>query len=560
MHPIANWREERFMRKVCLILLVAGLVPVLAGPGFAWQGRMGGMGDPYGLVDDESDFLVLPSRIAEDRGVRYYGDARFLLRDVRDLNWSARQSGPIRVSGTELRGFHLAGDWSASGSSWDYGTLVGAAFPAGAGRLGVFFDYRGQTGDFDGKQGLFAGFPGTGNRLAASSAFDMEAGTDDFNLRVVYGQAVGGELSIGGEIQVAHRREENRYRNVLSGLTVNDAVLDIGVALQNDFLGELYPFMKPFDSTSWEVLFKGGMEGRLGPARVGMDVHGGPVFGGDNTLDHAGVVSAGALALENAFRLKGDVSGWQAGGDIWVRYPCSDTVSLPFSLRVNYREKTRDGRGAGDFAIRIDPSIATHSMGWEYGHTETNLDIEAGGGIDVQVSRDLEVASGLYYSFIRGRERLDFAAMPGIVVFDDPVVIGLSDDPFPRTTQHLVKLKVAAERKLGSSRLRGGITAFGGRVSEEYAFSLGAPSLFGVTLLSGGGSLEGSTWGIMGAFGAGMQFQGCTVEPFIQAGYQAFSLDGDGRTRALDALIVVPWALEKNRNEALVGAGVSVAF
>jgi len=34
---------------------------------FAWQGRMAGMNDPYGLVQDESDMLIHPVMIMTGR-------------------------------------------------------------------------------------------------------------------------------------------------------------------------------------------------------------------------------------------------------------------------------------------------------------------------------------------------------------------------------------------------------------------------------------------------------------------------------------------------------------
>ena len=43
------------------------------------------MGDPFGLVADESDYLIHPAKIANGQGVRFYGDYRFTYTGV--TNW-----------------------------------------------------------------------------------------------------------------------------------------------------------------------------------------------------------------------------------------------------------------------------------------------------------------------------------------------------------------------------------------------------------------------------------------------------------------------------------------
>ena len=61
------------MKKGFFTLMVLSLlVCALAGVSQAWQRRMGGMGDPYGLVADESDFLIHPATIAAGEGIRFY--------------------------------------------------------------------------------------------------------------------------------------------------------------------------------------------------------------------------------------------------------------------------------------------------------------------------------------------------------------------------------------------------------------------------------------------------------------------------------------------------------
>ncbi len=560
--------------KIALVLFLPLLAALLGGVAFAWEGRMGGMGDPYGLVSDESDYLILPSKIADGKGVEYYATGRFLYHDVTDWNWSGKLAGAIQIGNLRLGGVDADGKWSSSGNLFDYSTTIGAAFPAGAGRMGIFFNYTGRRGDFTGNQNLFGGITfddGTSDTLSARSRYSMDNSLDNFNLRVIYGQPIGCDLQAGGEIQIAYQQDQNKTFNSLRGVSVNGVPLD-GVNLswdqQNDFLGELFPFMMPYDSSYWEILFKGGLEGKVGPAWLGMDVRGGPIFGGDNKWSYgeAFSVTSGdtSVIAENGFKLKGDVSGWRVGGDVWVRYPCTETVSLPFSLRVDYREKTRDGDGVGDTLFGISTGqisfVALGNPLWQYSNTEKNFDLEVGGGVDIQVTKDTKVAAGLYYDFIQSKEQLSLGVDTGLFVnATDTLVLNLTDGEFPQITENLVKFKLAAEKNLASWVLRGGFTAFGGAVTEDYSATFYTPQLSGVRLLSNHASIDGTTWGILGSIGASTKIQGFTIEPFIQAGYQQYSVDGPGKTDII-GLIDIPWALTKDKDEALVGAGFSITF
>jgi hypothetical protein len=71
-------------KKNSFILICGFLVLFLSTICHGFQGRMAGMGDPYGLVEDESDFLIHPSKVAKGEGIRYYGSYRFNYRDVKD--------------------------------------------------------------------------------------------------------------------------------------------------------------------------------------------------------------------------------------------------------------------------------------------------------------------------------------------------------------------------------------------------------------------------------------------------------------------------------------------
>ncbi len=61
------------MRKNLLILTIVMIsIFIVFGTSSAWQGRMAGMDDPYGLVQDESDMLIHPAMIMNSSGTRFY--------------------------------------------------------------------------------------------------------------------------------------------------------------------------------------------------------------------------------------------------------------------------------------------------------------------------------------------------------------------------------------------------------------------------------------------------------------------------------------------------------
>ena len=552
------------------LLLAILMVTALSSGAFAWEGRMSGMGDPYGLVPDESDFLTLPTKILDGSGVKYYGDARFTYHDMLDLNWSGRLNGSPSVLGTSYDGLKARGAWNSSGNLWDYSTQIGATLPAGAGRLGFFFKYTGQRGDYDGTQSLFGSVSGLGS-ASVLSPYSMRSDSDNYDFRIIYGQPLGCDLRIGGEVQVAYQTETNKYQSSLGSLSVTDdsgnpvGLPALTMQMNNDFIGEFYPAMLPYDDSYWEMLFKTGIEGNFGPAWIGMDVRGGPLLGGDNTWKQSasGSASEGGVtySASEAYRLKGDVTGWKLGGDFWVRYPISQTLSLPFSVKVDYLDKNRDGSGTGNLSWSDGGSSNTISgYGWDYQNTEKKLSIEAGGGVEKQVSTDLMVAAGLYYDFIHNKQSLGLALDPGVDVLDDSLIVTWDNSACPTLTEHLVKMKLLAEQKMGSYTLRGGLAAFGGPVTEDYSSSLGTPLLGGITVLKNTGSLDGTTWGVTGSFGATAKVFGVVVEPFVQAGYQEYDISGPGSTNALGSVAYVPWSLDRTTREVSAGGGFSVLF
>src|SRR4030042_1663741 len=121
---------KRFVFFMGLLVLVF----VFSGVSYAWQGRMGGMGDPFGLLADESDYLIHPAKIAKGEGVRFYGDYRFTHTGV--MNWDY-DVNVFNSGGLLLRSYR----YNTSGDEQAHDSLLGLAFPLGPGRMGLFFNY-----------------------------------------------------------------------------------------------------------------------------------------------------------------------------------------------------------------------------------------------------------------------------------------------------------------------------------------------------------------------------------------------------------------------------------
>ena len=132
-------------KHIMVVALVPLLVIALAGVSQAWQGQMD---EPYGLLQDESDFLIHPSEIAQGEGIGFYGDYRFPYTDAMD---------------------------------WDYAL---DRLDAPLWRVGVFFAYDGMRSDFDADEDC--------SDTSTVGEYDL---TKEF-------------YKVGGEGQIAYRQEE----------------------------------------------------------------------------------------------------------------------------------------------------------------------------------------------------------------------------------------------------------------------------------------------------------------------------------------------------------------
>jgi len=497
-------------KRILFFMILPVFVFALAGVSYGWQGRMGGMGDPYGLIPDESDFLIHPAKIAKGEGVKFYGHYRFLYTGVTD--WD------VDVDGAEASDF--------SGNELRHNALLGAAFPLGPGRMGLFFTYEGRRGDFDADE--VTGFAG--------EVFELTDDLDNFALRLIYGLPVG-SFKLGAEVGFAYRQDKKELFDYATDMSYGF----VNLHMSEDFLlNLLIPPFVPYDSAYWEIPMRLGVEGKIGPLDLEFTLHGGYIVSGANTLrqeiqDPVGVV-------DDAIDMDGDVGGWRIGGDLWLRYPLTDSLTLPLLVRADYGEKTRDGDGS---------FLGAPDIFLDYKHKETGLDLAIGGGLDKELAKGTRVAGGIYYNYLRHTE--DVSTM----IFDTGVFeVGLDFSDWPMLTEHRATLRLAGEHEFSPMvALRMGLEGFYGWATQDLTFSLLFPTDTGTIDISS----HGSHWGIGASVGGSIRFKPITLEPFVNAGYQSLDLSGDGGEFD-NGVLMGTFGRDDTRNQWYVGGGLSILF
>jgi hypothetical protein len=499
-------RKEEIMKRHMLVLVILLiLVLALAGVAQAGQGRMGGMNDPYGLVQDESDFLIHPAKIAKGEGVRFYGYYLFTYTDV--MEWDSD------IEYYDAGGLDFWDNFDLSGDEYGHNALVGAAFPLGPGRMGLFFTYAGKRGDYSGSW-----------IWADDYSLDFASGLDDFALRLLYGLPVGG-INLGAEVQAAYRHEKQEYSEISWW---GEEYFNPSFYWWNwdDFWvpSHLPIGFFPHESSYWDVLLKGSAEFALGPADVEFVLRGGLIVPGDNEWVSEVYDYGPPDTLDWYEDMDGDVEGWQIGGDLWVRYPLGGGVALPFLVRIDYQEKTRDG----DVAT-WNPPTDPYPGEWSSNHKirEKSLELEAGGGLDMEIGAGTRIAGGIYYNYLQRQENRSYngTQMPVYPYYYN------TDFQNPDLTEHQVLVRFAGEHEFSPLfTLRGGLNAFYGWVTlnSSYNYFSNDLALPWGWLWWQDSTATGSHWGIGGSVGGTISLNGFALEPFVKGGYQHLDLDGDG--------------------------------
>jgi len=525
------------------ILMICFLVLSLAGLAHGWQGRMEGMGNPYGLVQDESDFLIHPFGIANGEGLKFYGGYSFKYRGVLDWDYTLTTYNP----GTTI----LREQWPfrGSGDEYNHDALVGAAFPLGDGRMGLFFNYVGKRGDFSGSENEYD------NGSTFFHEYDLKSNTDAFTLRLLYGLPIGsikveglpkGIFKFGGEIALAYRNDENKSffnRDIGGGSRIFKENTPFGEWQESR---NLLPFEFPYDSHYWEVFLKASLGGTFGPASFAFTPKVGFIFGGDNRLDHERVIYP--AGIYSSIEMDSGVSGWSVESDFWLRYALSKDLSLPFLAKIEFQKKTWDGSGDG-FGLLYQGQL------FDYKAKESSFCAEIGGGLDKEFLKGTRIAAGFYYAYLH--DRYGYAILrtpPGIPNFD------LDQPDYPSHKEHQLILKVIGEKEFSPLfSIRMGINLFYGWVKENFNASkngsLPQPRWFDDNI-----SLNGGHWGIGLSLGGTVKFQRYNIEPFFNLGYQKQDLNGDGE-RITNAL---PYnrslEMDKLTKDWSIGGGFSIKF
>ena len=135
----------------------------------------------------------------------------------------------------------------------------------------------------------------------------------------------------------------------------------------------------------------------------------------------------------------------------------------------------------------------------------------------------------------------------GAIVTDD-----YSD--YPASTEHRVLVLFAGERELSAAAsLRMGLNLFYGWVGEDFVYTYTTTG----TNFTDNISSDGNRWGIGASVGGTFVFKDFTLEPFLSAGWQDLSLDGDGTTTGAFTGL---YKMDKSRSEWFIGGGFSVLF
>lgn len=518
------------LQKKWMWLLLASLIFAAGGESSAFEGRMAGMADPYGLVYDDSDFLIHPSRITDGQGVSYYGYYKFTYTDVSGWSW--------KTPDTLLYGY--ADHTGISGDRYDHDALVGTAFPVGKGRLGLFFNYTGTRSDYSGDY-----------KLLGWTGWNVSSDADNFAFRAVYGLPLGGSVKFGAEAQLSYHTGVASTLRTYSDATSIESLLN--------YPWDNFPTIRPYDYSYWEYQLKAGLQGDIGPVTFGATVRGGSIFSGDNEIYCLRTASTASSVTGYFEDLKGGVEGYNVGSDIWLRYPVNERLALPFLLKIDYLEKSYTGGPTRYYYdSTADSILSLVPTNWvdTYRNDMDLLKIEVGGGVDYTCPSGLKLAAGLYYDFIKTDDDVY-----GIYNYDDGTSEFTSLDLFtsyPAATEHQIKLRLAAEKPLCPEYvLRAGLEAFHGWVNEDYTYSTGViyPSGSSNFYPSITGSLSGSRWGILGSIGMTARLRGVEIEPFIQGGWQQLSVDDPGAV-VYDTVL----RLKREYECSVVAAGLAIKF
>ncbi|HEX2966134.1 MAG TPA: hypothetical protein VHO84_10120 [Syntrophorhabdaceae bacterium] len=469
----------------------------------AWTGRMAGMGNPYGLVEDESDFLFHPALITQGKGIALYGDLGF---SYNKLKWSG--------SSTFAEFLSEGGDVGSNaidvkGHEWVANTRLGITFPAYSGRMGVFLGYSGNTlskGKYTGSNSTDFDYTYT-NDLPQSHKYTNETASFP-EFRFIYAQPLNGKLKLGGEFGITYREEK-----LESSFSAGDDTISNFSPFMNHS-GQVYmvPFQVPYNSKYWDATLKGSVETQIGPSTLSFTPYYGTIIDGRNRFDYNASLYD---SYNDNIMAKGSIHGWRVGGELWWRFPVSSNSTVPVLLRVERGSKKRTGTSNGSLDGYDVSAIDTYV----FSSRERNLTIEFGPGINALIGNGNRVAAGIYYGF--SKKKTDFDAVEwdeGEDLCDSTNYNGIPD-----SKEHRVTLKGSGEFAISPVfSLTSGLNLFYSKVKNNYSF------YFENDLRQAAWNMKGHAWGIGASIGAIYKLNQLSVEPYINGGYQRLRMSGNG--------------------------------
>ena len=508
------------MKKVLRAFAFFACLFLLAGPALGWEGRMAGMGNPTGLIADESDFLVHPAALAEGTGADFYASYGLTYTDIQKADWKNEWKVPSP--------YHFS--YSPGGDQWEHQASLGTAFTLPKGRMAIFLEYVNKQGNLEGNDQFFNSqvFPDDNTQ----DDYEIDNDLRNLSLRLLYAVPVSPRVKLGGEVELAYRSEENRIDGNYPGIPYsyrNYIYSDFYSDFDPNIFQDKYLYTRPCDATYMQATFKGSVEANAGPAEVLFTGHYGFIFASDNELK---LRSSEGEPFSPT--MDGDVEGYTAGADLWVRYHMRPDITLPFVVRADYSHKEYDGDS--------DLSLLLTGYPYEYKDTEKAFYLEIGGGVEKKIEKGL-IAAGLYYDYLSNESDFDLQLLDCRWI----------NEPVPETKEHRLVLRAAAEKEVSpTATLRAGLEAFHGWVdmdSDSRTFL--EDDLYRQT-----SEIDGSRWGAGVSLGASFKTAAAVIEPYLHVAYEKLDLDGDGYNAM--ASVVTDNAYE--RTEWCYGAGFSVKF
>ena len=499
-----------------LILAVVLAIISFASTSFAWQGRMSGMGDPFGLVSDESDLLVHPAKIVDGNGSNYYVDYKF--NYVQVSKWNNTFSYNPAIEGATQYPF------MAKGSERDHAVSLGGTWAFGPGRLGLFLQYSTEDGSFNGSDN-------NGTDIVSHDTFSFDPDSRSFDLKLIYGLPLG-SWKLGTELAFAHKTIINSTSQFLGAF--GETATNDPIGARDPFFN-IFPYGVPADLRWREASFKISAEKTIGPGvltftpRIATVIHG--------TSDYTSRFQSGSFILDDIDGT-GNLTGWSTGADLWYRVKLNDTTTLPFVVRANYDRKRADISAYDSAAVQpIDLSSEAKQFVFE-----------AGGGIDKNISKETKIASGLYYNYLQGKTMFMYD-----YINESNYIVANNETPLEK--ENRIVLKAVCEHIFSPAvTARAGINAFYGWVRDRYDF---INTLDGLNLESQDLKTSGHRWGVTASAGTTLTVARLSIEPFINGGLQKTKLDNSSGSFTPPATTV---SLQSAKSEWNIGGGVSIKY